>query len=294
VSTDPRRQQLIARLSEARQRHCYPFNVRTEAREFLHLALGLLFPHFSEVPDCSSQAVASDVDAAERQLSRLVSSLTARAPGGGPSGGSGRTPNDVVGAFMGGLPRLQDVLREDAEAIYAGDPAAKSVDEVLLTYPGFFAIAVFRLAHELWQLGVPLLPRLLTESAHQQTGVDIHPGASIGRRFFIDHGTGVVIGETCVIGNGVKLYQGVTLGALVVEKELGDSKRHPTLEDNVVVYAHATILGGRTVIGHDTVVGGNAWLTHSVPPFSVVSHESEVRPRRRSSSATADGLDFHI
>ncbi len=136
------------------------------------------------------------------------------------------------------------------------------------------------MAHELHHLGFPLLPRLLSEHAHRETGVDIHPGATVGRSFFIDHGTGIVIGETAVIGNGVKLYQGVTLGALLVQKELATKKRHPTLGDNVVVYANATILGGETVVGNDTVIGGNAWVTESVPAFSMVSHNSEVRPRK--------------
>ncbi len=155
----------------------------------------------------------------------------------------------------------------------------------MLTYPGFYAIAIYRVAHALHLLGMPLLPRLLTEFAHQRTGVDIHPGATIGRRFVIDHGTGVVIGETTVIGDGVKLYQGVTLGALVVEKSLSDKKRHPTLEDDVVVYANATILGGDTVVGRGSVIAGNAWLTQSVPPQSVVTRRTEVRPASSGTDA---------
>jgi serine O-acetyltransferase len=135
-------------------------------------------------------------------------------------------------------------------------------------------------AHLLWTIGLPLLPRLLTEFAHEKTGIDIHPGATIGRRFCIDHGTGVVVGETTLIGHGVKLYQGVTLGALTVEKALADKKRHPTIEDEVVIYAGATILGGNTVVGHHSIVAGNAWLTQSVPPNSVVSRRSEVKPRQ--------------
>jgi serine O-acetyltransferase len=192
---------------------------------------------------------------------------------------------------MAELAALRAVILDDADALFYGDPAAKSVDEVILTYPGFYATAVYRIAHCLHQLGYPLLPRLLTEHAHEKTGVDIHPGARIGRRFVIDHGTGVVIGETTVIGNRVKIYQGVTLGAAVVKKEDSDRKRHPTIEDDVVIYAGATILGGDTVVGHDSVIGGNAWLTQSVPPSSVVSRRAEVRTRQREGD---DGLDFII
>jgi serine O-acetyltransferase len=164
----------------------------------------------------------------------------------------------------------------DAEAINLGDPAAESLDEVILAYPGFSAIAIHRLAHALHGLRVPIFPRLLGELAHQMTGIDIHPGATIGSSFAIDHGTGIVIGESAVIGNNVKIYQGVTLGALSVKKSLARSKRHPTIEDNVVIYAQAVILGGDTVIGHDSVIGGNVWLTHSVPPYSHVQQESRA------------------
>jgi serine O-acetyltransferase len=193
--------------------------------------------------------------------------------------------------FLQQLPDIYHALLLDARAIHQGDPASVSVDEVILAYPGFYAVAIYRIAHTLHQLGYPLLPRLLTEHAHKQTGVDIHPGATIGRSFFIDHGTGLVVGETAVIGNGVKLYQGVTLGALVVEKAMANRKRHPTLEDNVVVYANATILGGETVIGHDTVVGGNAWVTETVPAFSIVGRHTDVRPRR---PASGEEIEFNI
>ncbi len=168
---------------------------------------------------------------------------------------------------------VHELLLKDADAILHGDPAAVSATEVIRTYPGFYAIAVYRLAHEFYQLDVPLVPRILTEHAHSRTGIDIHPGASIGERFCIDHGTGVVIGETVVIGDEVKIYQGVTLGALSVRKELAQTKRHPTLQDRVVVYSGATILGGQTVIGHDSIIGGNVWLTKSVPPFSKVYYD---------------------
>lgn len=170
------------------------------------------------------------------------------------------------------LPRIRGVLDTDVQAALTGDPAARSAAEVILSYPGVQAIAVHRVAHQLYQLGVPIIPRMMSELVHSRTGIDIHPGAQIGRSFFIDHGTGVVIGETSVIGERVKLYQGVTLGALSVAPDArGDDQRHPTLEDEVTIYAGATILGGDTVIGRASVVGGNVWLTHSVPPGTTVA-----------------------
>jgi serine O-acetyltransferase len=179
------------------------------------------------------------------------------------------------------IPDLRKTLVEDVHAAFDGDPAAKNLDEILFCYPGVSAITVFRIAHELHRLRVPLIPRMMTEYAHGKTGIDIHPGAEIGRRFFIDHGTGVVVGETSVIGNDVKLYQGVTLGALSVPRRDDQKKRHPTLEDNVTIYAGATILGGDTVIGEGSVIGGNVWLTSSVAAGSKVfgrAREDEAPP----------------
>lgn len=176
------------------------------------------------------------------------------------------TPVEVTeDQFIAALPAVHRLLEADAEAILAGDPAANSLTEVIRTYPGFYAIAVHRLAHVFFQLGVPLIPRILSEHAHVKTGVDIHPGATIGQRFCIDHGTGIVIGETVVIGNDVKIYQGVTLGALSVRKDLAKIKRHPTICDRVVIYAGATILGGDTVVGEAAIIGGNTWIVESVP-----------------------------
>ena len=171
---------------------------------------------------------------------------------------------------------IYEKLGQDIDAMYEGDPAAKSRDEVIRTYPGFYAIAAYRIAHELHSLGVLGIPRIITEHAHSKTGIDIHPGAKIGDHFCIDHGTGVVIGETSVIGDHVKIYQGVTLGALSVNKEDASKKRHPTLEDNVVVYAGATILGGETVIGKGSVIGGNVWLTSSIPPNSKIYYQAKM------------------
>ncbi len=176
--------------------------------------------------------------------------------------------------------KLPEVLRRlnlDAEATVNCDPASLSIEEVYMAYPGFYAIAIYRLAHELYQEGFPLVPRLMTEYAHRQTGVDINPGAQIGNSFHIDHGTGVVIGETAVIKNHVKIYQGVTLGGLYVAKHLQKTKRHPTIENNVTIYANATILGGDTVIGENSVIGGNAWLTASVAKNSTVFHTPEIK-----------------
>lgn len=189
--------------------------------------------------------------------------------------------HDLVDQLFAQLPRLYQRLLLDAEAILHSDPAAHSLEEVLLAYPGFYAIAVHRLSHALWKENVPILPRLISEYVHQKTGIDIHPGATIGDAFAIDHGTGIVIGETAVIGQGVKIYQGVTLGALSVDKGYANQKRHPTIQDGVVIYSGATILGGETTIGQQSIIGGNVWLTYSVPPHSVVYHKSEIKVREK-------------
>ncbi|WP_420601682.1 serine O-acetyltransferase EpsC [Flagellimonas sp.] len=179
--------------------------------------------------------------------------------------------------YVASLPSILEKLNLDAEAILNCDPASLSIQEIYMAYPGFYAIAIYRLAHELYAQGFPLVPRLMTEYAHRQTGVDINPGAQIGKSFFIDHATGVVIGETAVIHDNVKIYQGVTLGALYVAKNLQKIKRHPTIMSNVTIYANATILGGETVIGENSVIGGNAWLTESVPANSTVFHTPEIK-----------------
>ncbi len=201
-------------------------------------------------------------------------------------------PKSILDTFFGALPGVYENLRMDAESIYKFDPAAASVQEVIHAYPGFYAITVYRICHQMVRQQIPVLPRLISEYAHGRTGIDINPGANIGDSFFIDHGTGVVIGETTDIGNNVKIYQGVTLGALTVEKTLAATKRHPTLEDNVIIYAGSTVLGGKTVIGRDSVIGGNVWLTESVPPNSVVYHKSEVRIR--SGKNFGEPLNFVI
>ena len=262
---------LVDQLLLTRRKYSLPAQLRPMALQFGPQVLGMLFPHFSGAVVCSEDAIEDDVLRVAESLGHLERAIGTLHE---------VMPESLVERFLAGLPPVLDTLEADAQAILEGDPAARSYDEVVLTYPGFYAIAMYRVAHLLWTLGLPLLPRLLTEFAHEKTGIDIHPGATIGRRFCIDHGTGVVVGETTNIGDGVKLYQGVTLGALTVEKAFADKKRHPTIEDEVVIYAGATILGGTTVVGHHSLVAGNAWLTHSVPPNSVVSRKSEVKPRQ--------------
>lgn len=183
----------------------------------------------------------------------------------------------VASTFFRGIPELYRKMNTDIASILTGDPAAKSEFEIIRTYPGFLAISLYRIANALLKLDVPLIPRILTEYAHSQTGIDIHPGAEIGEYLYIDHGTGIVIGETTVIGDHVKLYQGVTLGALSVEKYMANTKRHPTIEDHVIIYSGATILGGDTRIGEYSIIGGNVWLTKSVPSNSTVYHQSAIK-----------------
>ncbi len=219
----------------------------------------LLFPALSERRYPSRRSFDQDLETYRLKLFTILDTLRTRLPA--PAA-------ELEAAFEADLPRIHAMLLADAGAILKGDPAAVNLTEVIRTYPGFYALAVYRLAHCFHRLGVPLVPRILTESAHNITGIDIHPGAVIGERFCIDHGTGLVIGGTAVIGDDVKVYQNVTLGALSVRKDEASSKRHPTIEDNVVIYSGATILGGNTVIGRDSVIGGNTWIVKSVPAGS--------------------------
>lgn len=184
---------------------------------------------------------------------------------------------EVWEQFCPCIPTISEKVKLDALAIEKNDPAAKSLEEVYLAYPGLFAIAIYRISHSLHQLGLPLIPRIMSEYAHSTTGTDIHPGAEIGDSFFIDHATGTVIGETTKIGKNVTIYQGVTLGAFHIDKGLSQIKRHPTIEDNVIIYANATILGGETIIGEGSTIGANVWITESVAPKSFVYHKSETR-----------------
>ncbi len=194
--------------------------------------------------------------------------------------------------FFNSIENIYLTLLHDAQAILDNDPAAQNLEEVYIAYPGFYAIVVHRFAHQLWLQNLRLLARVWSEFAHSKTGIDIHPGAKIGNNFCIDHGTGIVIGETCVIGNNVKIYQGVTLGALSVSKDKMNAVRHPRIGDNVVIYSGATILGGQTHIGHDSTIGGNVWLTESVEPFTVMYYKSEVITKQKNLSP--EPIFFHI
>ncbi|WP_242916316.1 serine O-acetyltransferase EpsC [Pontibacter liquoris] len=245
--------------------------------------LQLLFPVLSDKRFTSEEELKAYAADLERKLKQILNSMEARLP---------VPPDAVARALMEQLPGIHRLLLDDAEAIANGDPAAQSMEEVIRTYPGFRAVAVYRLAHALYELQVPLLPRVLSEHAHAATGIDIHPGAQIGTHFCIDHGTGVVIGETCRIGNHVKIYQGVTLGALSVDKAMARIKRHPTIEHDVVIYAGATILGGNTVVGAHSIIGGNVWLTESVPPYSRVYHQPQINVRKYEDPASV--LNFSI
>ncbi len=262
----------LTRLTEQNSTYRHKLPSRNSVGKFVEEMMCFLFP---VTQDCERSSM--DISEAYRRLqTRLICLLE-------PLDKNLDTDKEtVMDRFLAQLPDVYENLILDAQAISDNDPASVGIEEVIAVYPGFYAIAVYRLAHALVDLNVPLLPRMLTEHAHGLTGIDIHPKANIGKSFFIDHGTGVVIGETTDIGNNVKVYQGVTLGALSVSKSLAETKRHPTIEDNVVIYANATILGGKTVIGNDSIIGGNAWLTASVPPFSQVYHQSELKIRQTS------------
>ncbi|WP_345952002.1 MULTISPECIES: serine O-acetyltransferase EpsC [unclassified Mucilaginibacter] len=227
----------------------------------------LLYPEQSKKLFATSQELKLQAYNLQQELSQIINTV---------SNFNSARSGEVAGLFFDRLPELYNILNTDIQAIYEGDPAARSEFEVIRTYPGFYAISIYRIAHTLVLLDVPLVPRILTEHAHSVTGIDIHPAASIGEYFHIDHGTGIVIGETCTIGKYVKMYQGVTLGALSVRKTMAGIKRHPTVEDRVVIYSGATILGGDTVIGHNSTIGGNVWLTQSVAPYSTVYHNPMI------------------
>lgn len=227
--------------------------------------LGTLFPDFGALQFVSVREFELHLEGLKLELDHLLFRSVDE-----------EAAEDIAHQFFEFLPSLRTQLLHDADAMLEGDPASRSKNEVMRSYPGFYAIASYRVANRLLHLGVADIPRIITEHAHSKTGIDIHPGATIGAHFCIDHGTGVVIGETTNIGNHVKIYQGVTLGALSVSKEDAKRKRHPTIEDHVVIYAGASILGGETVIGHHSVIGGNVWLTRSVPPNSKVYYQARM------------------
>lgn len=247
---------------------CSSLPNKQEVKNLAEELLQLMFPHFSNKSYSSPKDIEDELELLEFNLRHILKPF---------QGSLKKNAKEIAKKFFEKIPEIHNSLILDAEAITKGDPAARNVDEVILSYPGFLAIAVFRIAHEFYNLEIPFFPRVLTEYAHGLTGIDIHPGATIGKSFCIDHGTGIVIGETTVIGDNVKIYQGVTLGALSVSKSFANSKRHPTIGNNVVIYSGATILGGETLIGHDSIIGGNVWLTSGVEPYSIVYHKSEVR-----------------
>ncbi len=230
---------------------------RNDIGTIMNDLLGVLFPQHADYEISDISEIKSKLVQVKSKLKKIIKNLN-------------NTDNTdaLVSQFFDNLPTVYESLLKDAEAICKGDPAAFDIQEVIRIYPGFLAIYYHRIAHEFYKMNINYLPRILSENVHSKTGIDIHPGAKIGDYFCIDHGTGIVIGETTTIGNWVKIYQGVTLGALSVEKGMAKTKRHPTINDHVVIYAGATILGGKTIIGHHSIVGGNTWLTRSVAPNS--------------------------
>jgi len=273
--------QAFLRQNYQAQQKIRPTIKRGQAVAWLTDLLALLFPAFQDKPFQTDAALETALTQTRTDLADILAALHF----------SSTQAVQISEAFFTSLEDLYDQLVRDAQGLEQGDPAAESLEEVLIAYPGFLAITVYRLAHCFWELKVPILPRVLTEWAHEKTGIDIHPGARLGHPVVIDHGTGIVIGESTVIGNHVKLYQGVTLGALSVDKSLAATKRHPTIEDEVTIYANATILGGETVIGRGSVIGGNTWITSSIPPNSLVFHQSEIHIR---TTQDLDELDFVI
>jgi serine O-acetyltransferase len=229
--------------------------------------MGVLFPEYAEFEFLNQEAFTKYIDELQLEFNQLLEKAALC---------NNHATAQVSENFFKILPEIKTKIQLDIEAMFQGDPAAKSIKEVILTYPGFYAIAAYRIAHAIHNLGVTLIPRIISEYAHSKTGIDIHPAASIGDYFCIDHGTGIVIGETTVIGNHVKIYQGVTLGALSVNKEDAANKRHPTIEDYVVIYAGASILGGSTTVGANSIIGGNVWLTKSVPKHSKIYYTARM------------------
>lgn len=257
-----------------KHRNVEPVPTNKEIAAWALSLIRLLFPEQAKSHISSIKELEHELQDLQHQLTRILNATAAC--------------NDCDNAakaaiFFKKVPDLYRTLNSDVEAIVEGDPAARSEFEVIRAYPGFYAISIYRIAHQLLSQDIPLIPRILTEFAHSKTGIDIHPGAVIGECFFIDHGTGVVIGETAVLGHHVKLYQGVTLGALSVEKSMASVKRHPTVEDHVVIYSGATILGGDTIIGNNSIIGGNVWLTKSVPERSIVYHDPQIKVLERKS-----------
>jgi serine O-acetyltransferase len=288
--------------------------------EILESVLDLMYPGYFGRPDLSrenlgshvSQLLATLAPKIEREMEHCLCYGQERASGAERAPGAERESSrpalsdcaprarELTQVFLQRLPQIRGLLVRDVQAAFDGDPAATNLDEIILAYPGLLAVSVYRIAHALFDLGVPLMARIMTEWAHSRTGCDIHPGAKIGAAFFIDHATGVVIGETTEIGEGVKLYQGVTLGALSFPRDASGAiirgkKRHPTVESGATLYANATVLGGQTIVGADSVIGGSVFLTHSVPARSRVSlKEPELRVATRDGAIEPDAIYFDI
>lgn len=244
------------------------FPATSDVKKLFTKIILTLFPEQARRQICTLDELQSAWESIENGLESLLHIMADKLPD---------SPQIILAKYMARIPGIYQLLLTDVEAMVNGDPAATTDYEVIRTYPGFYALAFYRLAHGLHAEKVPLIPRILTEYAHSKTGIDIHPGATIGQYFFMDHGTGIVIGETCVIGEHVKIYQGVTLGALSVDKSMASQKRHPNIEDGVVIYAGATILGGDTVVGANSIIGGNVWLTRSVAPNTKIYHQENQK-----------------
>ncbi|WP_291789285.1 serine O-acetyltransferase EpsC [Cecembia sp.] len=257
---------LIKKLSQS-HKDCPQCPSQRVIHSFFENLLGLLFPDFANDLLKEEVLIAEKIEELRLTLTKILIRNEHLYTGDAA---------EIADKFFMGIEKIYDLLLQDVQAMFDGDPAAKSNTEIIRCYPGFYAIAAYRIAHSLHNLRVYLIPRMITEFAHSKTGIDIHPGAKVGERFCIDHGTGIVIGETAIIGDCVKIYQGVTLGALSVEKSDADKKRHPTIEDYVVIYAGATILGGDTVIGAHSIVGGNVWLTKSIPANSKIYYQAKM------------------
>ncbi|MDR2235059.1 MAG: serine O-acetyltransferase [Chryseobacterium sp.] len=255
---------LIQKIYQGKQNTTHEFFDKAKTKAFVKDLYQVLFlPQKNNTEDQLKSSFTTLYDS----LFSMIVSIT----------GNGKEAEKDTDTFFEALPELYDLLVLDAQSILEFDPAADSLEEIYLAYPGFFATYVYRISHQLWNQKVRILPRIISEYAHSKTGIDIHPGAAIGKSFFIDHGTGIVIGETTVIGDHVKIYQGVTLGALNVSKEKAHQKRHPNIEDHVIIYSGATILGGNTTIGRESIIGGNVWITQDVPAYSLVYHKSEIK-----------------
>ncbi len=261
---------LIERIHQTKQNSIHGFFDKIKTKKWVKDLYETLFLPQN---DNTEDQIKRNFEALRETIFDLINTVT----------GDQESTEKQVDQFFEALPDLYDQLVLDAKSIVEFDPAADSLEEVYLAYPGFFATYVYRISHQLWNQKVKIVPRVISEYAHSKTGIDIHPGATIGKSFFIDHGTGIVIGETTIIGNNVKIYQGVTLGALNVSKEKAHQKRHPNIEDDVIIYSGATILGGETTIGRESIIGGNVWVTQDVPANSLVYHKSEIKIKDNTS-----------